>query len=150
MRTPKPLHLKLRVSGYLAGYLLLTHGLAGWAIFAVLPSSLAIIGGSGLICCAVYYWRRYISFSDPRAVSELKFVDNCWQVLRAGVRDFEAVEWRAVTILHYMVVLQFRCFGGKALNVVVLPDQLDPQSFRRLRVVAGFARLPQRQWFDFR
>ncbi len=150
MRTPKPLHLKLCASRYLASYLLLVHGLAGWTIFAVLPSVLAIIGGIGLVLCGVYYWRRYIRFCDPRAVTELKFVDNCWQALRAGTQYFESVEWRGATILRYIVVLQFRDFEGRALNVVIFPDQLDPQSFRRLRVVAGFARLPPRQLFDFR
>jgi len=141
MRTPKPLLLELKPSRGLAAYLMLVHGLVGGVLLVILPSALAALGLIAAVFSGRYYWRRYIDFAVPEAVPLLKFADNRWQVLCSGAQKFESVEWLDATILRYLVVLRFRDLAGRGVNVCILADQLDPEVFRRLRQVAGFARL---------
>jgi hypothetical protein len=141
MRTPKPLHLNLTPSRWLAAYLLLVHALAVWAILAVIPIPLAILGSFLVLACYLYYWRRFVAFSALRSPLELKFADNCWRVLRFGNQQFESVEWRGATITRYLVVLRLRDTRGRGLNVAVFADQVDSNVFRRLQVIARHARI---------
>ena len=149
MRTPKPLDLKLRPSRYLASYFLLVHSMAAWVLLLILPSLLAVIGLVTVFYSLGHYWRRFVMFTDSRAVAQLKFADNRWQVLRSGAQRFEGMQWRDATILPYMVVLQLSDCNGRSLNIAILADQIDFSSFRRLRVIAGFASMTRRHWFDF-
>ena len=141
MRTPKPLHLELKRSRLLAGYLVLVHGLAAWVLVAVLSNVLIVFALTAVLLSAAYYWRRFLAFKHRNAVSALNFANNHWQVLRVGKTDFEGVKWQDATILSWVVVLRFSDFSGHPLNIAIFGDQLDPQVFRRLRVIAGFAAL---------
>ncbi len=140
MRTPKPLQLDLTPSRWLAGYLLLVHALVVWAMLAVLPVSFAVLGVFVVVASCLYYWRRFVSFLGSQSLAELKFANNCWQVLRRGSQNYENVEWCGATIFPYFVVLLFRDTRGRRLNIAVFADQIDSQSFRRLRVIARHAR----------
>ena len=142
MRTPKPLHLELKPSRCLAAYLAFVHSSVAWVFVAVLPMGWALLGLAFVVLSGLYYWRHAVALSGPRAVTQLLFTANNWRVSRAAL-DSELVEWFDAAFLPYMLVLRFRDRGGRRFSVVIVADQVDPQAFRRLRVIARFARLPK-------
>jgi toxin CptA len=142
MRTPKPLYLELKPSRCLAAYLAFVHSSVAWVFIAILPVGWAVLGLVFVVLSAQYYWRHSVVLTGSRAVTQLLFTANSWRVSRVAALDNELVEWRDAVILPYMLVLRFRDRGGRRFSVVIVADQVDPQTFRRLRVIARFARLP--------
>jgi len=143
MRTPKPLHLELKPSRCLAAYLAVVHGSVAWVFVAILPVGWAVLGLVFVVLSAQYYWRHSVALTGSGAATQLLFTANNWRVSRVAALENELVEWRDAAFLPFLLVLRFRDGRGRNFSVVVAADQLDPQTFRRLRVIARFARLPK-------
>ncbi|WP_373091007.1 protein YgfX [Zhongshania sp.] len=126
----------------MAVYLAFVHGSVGWVFVAILPVGWALLGLSFVAFSALYYWRYSVALRGPRAVTQLLFTANSWRVSRVAALDNELVEWCDAVILPYMLVLRFRDRGGRRFSVLIVADQVAPHTFRRMRVIARFARLP--------
>lgn len=122
--TPSRVRLQIRMAGYLAA------GAAIW--LAVMPLSvqigllvlLAILAGVAML--------RGRAAAEP--VRELSWIgDQASLVLANGQRV--RVQWTGVAVWRYLVVLKFRATDIEwADELVLLPDSIPAQDFRRLKV----------------
>jgi hypothetical protein len=97
----------------------------GW-----LPSLSLIL----LIGCSLLYTLRYYCFKGPGAIRELACSSGDHWILR-GVNDelIKAELDGRCFITNYLIILFFRS-QNKKYHVVILPDSLEPNEFRRLMV----------------
>lgn len=138
-----PLVLEPGVSRYLIIYLLVVHSLALVVLAAPLNTSLlvrlvllVVVGIS-----FIWQWRR-IRVNDPARIVRLVWeTDDDWSlycndstelVARLRPQSYEST---------WLVILHFQLQQGGRRILVILPDMLDRQSFRRLRVRLRQARL---------
>jgi hypothetical protein len=130
----KPLHLNRKPSRLFAGYLVLLHALALLALLQPLALSALAKGGlwSLLICSVGYHLRYFLQQCD---VHNAYWV---WQSGGAWLRDIEEHCYTVVTSRSvntpWFVVVTLACVDQPAQRILVLRDQLDPDTFRRLRV----------------
>lgn len=124
--------LRPRPSRFLLGVLAVLHGAAALAVLVadLLPFLKAVLLIVVLVLLAGA-WRR------ERAANTLWVAerDEDWW-LRAGARRGRA-QLVGRRVWRYLVVLDFRCEGGGRRwrqRVVVLPDAVPPDTFRRLRI----------------
>ena len=117
-------------------FLALSHG----AALAVLPfCGLPPLPCFALALGVVLSWlrtrRREVLRREPEAIQALVWVDgNRWRLtLRSGDETGAALR-PFVFMQPWLVILHFRRDDGRAARLVLLPDMLDADSFRRLRV----------------
>ncbi|RMD71251.1 MAG: hypothetical protein D6819_02210 [Gammaproteobacteria bacterium] len=134
-RGSERLHLRLRPSRLLALVLLLLHGGALLALAPLpWPPWLVLLVSAGVIASLFHSLRRYALLLDPASVVELLWEeDGSWHLLTAQGEEVRARLAGAASYAH-LVVLSFRLEGDGGRAVVILPDALDVQSFRRLRM----------------
>jgi hypothetical protein len=131
-----PLHLEPGVSRRLEGFLALSHG----AALAVLPfSGLPPLPVAALALSVVLSWlrsrRRDVLRRDRDAIASLIWESgNRWRlILRCG-DEIGGVLRPVVFLQAWLVILHFRRDDGRTARLVLLPDMLDGETFRRLRV----------------
>jgi hypothetical protein len=131
-----PLLLEPGVSRRLGGLLALSHG----AALAVLPfSGLPPLPAAALALSVVLSWlrshRRDVLRRDPDAIASLIWEsgNRCRLLLRSG-EEIGAVLRPFGFLQPWLVILHFRRDDGRAARLVLLPDMLDRETFRRLRV----------------
>jgi toxin CptA len=132
-----PLSLSLRPSYYLATAFVLAHVLAGAAIAGIGPPFPVTIGSWFAIAAncgfAVY---RFALLRSARSIVgfELREKGEATFVERGG-RAHEGHVSGSSFVAPYLTVLNFRANEGRAVrHALILPDSLDPDEFRRLRV----------------
>jgi hypothetical protein len=114
----------------------LSHG----AALAVLPfCGLPPLPVAALALGVVLSWlrirRRELRRRDPGAIEMLVWEEgNRWRLTLHGGVETGAVLRPFVFLKPWLVILHFRCDDGRAARLVLLPDMLDADSFRRLRV----------------
>ncbi len=140
-----PLVLEPGVSRYLNIYLVVVHALALVVIAVPMNLPLAVRLGIAvaIVCSFIRQWRRTRQHAPARIRRLVWEVDDDWNVwcndsteTVAQLRP-ESYESTWLVILH----LQLNQ-GGKRI-LLLLPDMLDRQSFRRLRVRLRQARLAE-------
>lgn len=135
-----PLVLEPRRSRYLLIYLLLVHALA--LLVVVLPLNLPVLLRFGIAAAVL------ISFVWQVSRVSLRYLiwetDGDWQLQEAGGKKIIVRLCPATYVSPILVVLRFQLQSGGTRSVVLLPDMLDRQSFRRLRVRLYQARLAER------
>jgi hypothetical protein len=134
--------VKLAPSRWLATWLLSTHGGAG-ALIAVLspqaPWLAVLLLPVGVSLAAA--WRRHYRLEDPREIVGLGQRGG-WTLERRDGRRFAADLDGSQWLSAWLVVLTFRSRASRArYRVLVLPDQVDEWSFRRLIRTVRWQRL---------
>lgn len=136
-RYAAPLRLELRRSRRLALYLIATHA-GALALIPLLP--LGALTGTLLaaliaLSLAREYPARVLLRGDRAVVALVWTAEGDWRLLERGGRTREC-RLRPGSFRHpLLTVLGFG--GGRRCAVVLLPDSLDRDSFRRLRVRLG-------------
>lgn len=130
------LHLELRPSRWLIAYILLAHGLGlglVWAPSLAWPLTLTL---SALVVLSLWHnltlygWRKH-----PRAVAAIRLhADFSVEAQVAG-------QWQSCVLAAssyvgtYLLILQLRSSAWYwPCTVIVLPDNLDADLFRRVRI----------------
>jgi hypothetical protein len=132
-----PLVLEPGHSRYLIGYLVVIHALALAVLVAPLNLSLAlrvILTGVVVISFIWQMTRR----RPHRLIWE---ADGEWQLLYGNGNEYTGQLRPDSYVSTLLVILRFRLEQGGRCTVVMLPDMLDSESFRRLRVRLHQARL---------
>lgn len=135
--TAVPLHIRIEPSRFLAGLLILVHALAAALLYPLalpemlklaLAAAIAVSGVHSVMKTALLKWRNAIVALE---------IDNEGMALR----ERNAEQWRPCRVLgttfvsSYLTVLNLRLLkGGAVRHVVMLPDNVDQDDFRRLRV----------------
>ena len=131
-----PLHLDIASSRMLGGWVILVHAMP-ILLLPVLPTggwvSLAI--SSTLLFSLVRSWRLYVSRHHPDAVCSMVWGDGkgCLLGLQSGGQEEVSMRAQAF-ILPWLVILHFNSRRRYMRHLVLLPDMLDRQVFRKLRV----------------
>jgi len=131
-----PLRLEPGVSRRLDGFLVLSHA----AALAVLPfSGLPPLPVAALLLSVLLSWlisrRRDVRRDDPQAIASLVWeADNRWRLMLRSGEETGAVLRPFVFMQPWLVILHFRRDDGRRARLLLLPDMLDRDTFRRLRV----------------
>ncbi len=124
----------LRPSRWLAAAVIVAHCAALAAAVACLPAAAAGIAGAGVVLSAIAHVRAALH-QTPLAVAGVD-LDADGAVAIAGPQG----EWSAASLRNaavpaaWLAVLSLRDARGLRRTAVVLPDALDPDAFRRLRM----------------
>lgn len=132
------LRMELGRSRWLAGLLAGIHLGAFFLLMTLVPPlwvialSAAILIASAAHAILLHAWQRL-----PRSVTGLEISDDCKLMLRdanGGWREAALLPSSFVT--PYLTILNFRhADERRARSVVILPDRVQPDLFRRLRVL---------------
>ena len=131
-----PLHLEIGPSRLLGRWVMLVHGVplllwpvlqpAGWLILAV---------ASTLLFSLTRSWQLQVSRHHPDAVCSMMWGEDtgCLLGLHSGEQEKVSLCAQAF-ILPWLVILHFNNRQGRKKYLVLLPDMVDREVFRRLRV----------------
>jgi len=131
-----PLHLDIGPSRLLGRGVILVHGVpllmwpvlqsGGWLLLAV---------ASTLLFSLVKSWRLQVSRHHPDAVCSMVWGEenDCLLGLHSGEQEEVSMHTRAF-ILPWLVILHFNSRRRHMRHLVLLPDMLDREVFRKLRV----------------
>lgn len=132
-----PLRLELRRSRRLALYLLAVHA-GALALIPALPLAAPaawLLAGLVLLCLLRSYAGRVLMRGGHDVVALVWERDGAWRLLERGGRE-PVCRLRPDSYVHpLLTVLNFT--GERRGAVVLLPDSLDADTFRRLRVRLG-------------
>lgn len=137
------LQVQLRPSRALAIAIVVGHLLALAAAFAGLPPVAAGIAAAGLALSLAHYW-RWATHRAPSSVAALELGSD-GRLAVAG----PAGAWRPAALRHaavpagWLAILILRDGSGSSRGAVILPDALDPEPFRRLRVMLRWRATPE-------
>jgi len=138
-----PLVLEPGISRYLILYLVVIHTLALAVVAAPLNIPLALRLGIALVIVLSFIWQWYRNREhDPAGIHRLVWeVDDDWTLWCNDstelVGQLRPDSYESI----WLVILRLQLQQGGRRTVVILPDMLDRQSFRRLRVRLRQARL---------
>ena len=95
----------------------------------------ALLAGLVLLFSYLRNRRRYCSGDDPDAVRALVWgpADKVQLTLACGRRETASL-LPQVFVQHWLVILHLSQNMNRSRHLIVLPDMLDTESFRRLRV----------------
>ena len=103
--------------------------------FAMLPAWTIPPVAAAVLFSLWWCWPRYASRRSKAAIRSFTWQEGCsCEIERAGGDITPATLAPRAFILPWLVILYFRQSGYWQYNLVVLPDMLDSESFRRLRV----------------
>jgi len=133
-----PLHLKRKPSRLLASYLLLVHLLALLALIQALavPPLLRLTAFGLVLLSVVYQSRRYRRQQDVASGYWICYADGSWRY--SGEEANYVLRAAGCVNTPWFVVLTFSGAGGEQRRLLLLCDQIDADSFRRLRVRLKF------------
>lgn len=135
--TAKMLKIQLGPSKILAGILILAHGI-GWISICLIPLHLALLGVLSLpFVFSLFYflgrdaWRRL-----PHSIIMFEINADCsCRYLDYQGRWHAAVIVPTILVNPWLSVLTLRINNRRHLRyIVVLPDAVEPDAFRQLRV----------------
>ena len=131
-----PLRLEPGVSPRLGMFLALTHGAALAVLpFCGLPPLPCFALALGVALSYLRSRRREVQRRDPDSIQALVWEDgNRWRLTLRSGDETDASLRPFVFLQPWLVILHFRRDDGRAARLVLLPDMLDADSFRRLRV----------------
>ncbi len=131
-----PLQLIPYYSKQLAGYLLTTHFVALFVISALIkPGGLALALAALTLFSLIHSCRRHLSYRGKNVIRSAELDrQNEWLLQQADGEEC-AAELQPNSYIHpRLCVLNFRNEYGKRQSLIVLPDGIDGEHFRRLRV----------------
>jgi hypothetical protein len=134
------LRLELAPSAFLAISILLLHASAALCALAVMP------GAPGLAIALLLFalgivaaWNRAL-LRSPSSVRALELVGNQLEVELAGGDRFPAELAQRRYVTRFMVTLPLRRPARR--TILITPDMLGADSFRRLRIWALWGKFP--------
>lgn len=134
--TATTLSVSLQPSRYLAGVLGCAHVLVCGLLWLMpLPVAIALSGTGIVGASLVYYLRRDALLSAPGAVIQVKLSEEMvgTLILRGG--EHITGKLTGNTFIHPgLTVLDFAISRFLTRSVVILPDAIEPDIFRQLRV----------------
>ena len=140
-----PLVLEPGVSRYLISYLVVIHGLALAVVAAPLnmPTVFRFALAVVIVISFIWQWRR-TRLNDPARIYRLMWeVDDDWTLWCNDSSEFVGQLRPESYESTWLVILRLQLQQGGRRTVVILPDMLDRQSFRRLRVRLRQTRLAE-------
>jgi toxin CptA len=130
------LSITLRISDLLALFLVVMHALAFVSVWLVLPLAAKIGAAVVLMLSLVLTLRRHVWRTGKQAIRAIRLSGECDVAVQG-----QDSEWQEVVLLpssfvsDYLTVLNLRLEGEKlARHVVILPDAIDAEQFRQMRV----------------
>ncbi len=120
----------------MATWLLLVHtGAILMLPFAALPLPATLAVAAGILVSLAWYWPRHASRTAPACIRTLSWnADGTCHLQRQDGGACLATLRRQAFVQPWLVILQLREAGYLCRYLVIVPDMLDPASFRRLRV----------------
>ncbi len=135
-RARPPLRIRPRPSRSLAAFVALAYG-ATLSLVFVIPlgwywrALLAVVVLSGLS----YAFLAQVLYLVPRAVREAAWAsDGTWTLTLVSGKRIEARLLPSTYVTERLLVLNFRCGSWQHRALVLLPDALEGELLRRLRV----------------
>ncbi|MFW1678442.1 protein YgfX [Pontibacter sp. JAM-7] len=137
--------IRLTPSRFAAGLHLLFHLLAAYAVVVTrLPPVGKGVLLMGICVLALYSWRKDVSLSASHAITSLRWLpDQGLMVLGCNSgRSCQAEAIRASLVTPFLVLFAVSVPGQLLpLTVFIFKDSCSQDTFRRLRVLARFAKL---------
>ncbi len=123
-------------SHWLALCIFLGHLLATGALLLIpIPIFASYFLVTVLILSAIYYWLQYAQLALAGSWLGLRLEDDCIILIKRNGDEFIGKLLESSFISPHLVILQVALPGSRfKQNVVLLPDSMDPESFRKLRV----------------
>ncbi|MDH3948680.1 MAG: hypothetical protein OEU74_06940 [Gammaproteobacteria bacterium] len=140
-----PLVLEPGVSRYLISYLIVIHSLALVVVAAPLnlPAIFRFTLAVVIVISFVWQWRR-TRLNDPAHIYRLVWeADDDWTLWCNDSTELVGQLRPESYESTWLVILRLQLQQGGRRTIVILPDMLDRQSFRRLRVRLRQARLAE-------
>ena len=137
------LRVQLRPSRALVIAVVVGHLLALAAAVAGLPPVAVAFAATGLALSLVHYW-RWATHRAPSSVAALELGSD-GRLAVAG----PAAAWHPAVLRHaavpagWLAILVARDGAGRSRSAVILPDALEPEAFRRLRVMLRWRDNPE-------
>ncbi len=130
-----PIRLKLRSSRWLTIGLLTTHfGAMGILIPLDLALWAKLVAVFVLTGSLIHSLRQYVLRFSPSSLEELQLnADGEWLLTNAQGETHLAELLPGAFVHPWLIALRFKV-EGRTQPVVLLPDQADPDTLRRLRV----------------
>jgi hypothetical protein len=136
-RYAAPLRLEPRRSRRLAIGLAAAHG-GALVLLPLLPLGAFVAAALGGLIILSWSWNHVLHVArraDRSLVSLVWLADGEWRLTeRGGATRTGRLRWDSY-VHPWLTVLNFT--GARRCSVVLLPDSLDPETFRRLRVRLG-------------
>ncbi len=129
------LNVTLEPSRALTTLLLVAHAASG-ILLAILPLPIGFkaVGIAVIVIAAWHYVRRYGLLNTRSAIRELRLLsEGKLEILRG---DWQSAKVVGEQFIHPMLTI-IRCraeSSRRPIAIVILPDMLDAESFRALRV----------------
>jgi toxin CptA len=128
------LRVELGPSRWLAAAVIVAHAAALTAALGGLPAASAAIVAAGLVLSAFEHVRRALGRS-PLAVAALELDAGGGVAVADPASDWTPARLvDAAVPAHWLAVVRLRDAAGRRRTVVVLPDAVGAEPFRRLRV----------------
>jgi len=140
-----PLVLEPGVSRYLISYLVVIHGLALAVVAAPLnmPAVFRVALAVVIVISFIWQWRR-TRLNNPARIYRLMWeVDDDWTLWCNDSSEIVGQLRPESYESTWLVILRLQLQQGGRRTIVILPDMLDRQSFRRLRVRLRQTRLAE-------
>ncbi|MGH8710945.1 MAG: protein YgfX [Burkholderiales bacterium] len=132
------LNIRLKPSGYLTLLLSAAHIIAIGLVLALpLPIGLKLV--TTLVFCVslVFYLKRNARLAAPNSIIALEMMEDCACAIetRSGKR-LDCILLPTSYVSASLTILNLKADGEMlARHVVILPDSINPEDFRKLRVL---------------
>jgi toxin CptA len=124
----------LRPSRSLAAAVIVSHAAALGAVVFTLPTVAAMVAGAGVALSALEHLRQALH-RTPLSVVGLEFGADAKVAVAGPAGEWSVATLKSVAVpAPWLAVATMRDSAGQRRAVVVLPDAIDPEAFRRLRV----------------
>lgn len=135
-RFAEPLYLQVKPSRILAGFLVLAHAAAALALTYTDMNASGRILLSLMIAASLYHnLRVHVLLNAPRSLLRLVWeASGKWRVWDAFGREHEARLTPGFFVNPKLVILNLQLKGLGRRAVLLLPDSLEDEALRRLRV----------------
>ncbi len=142
-RSEPPLHIEPRSSRQLALALLLLHGAAMVAVVNLVMPIWGLAALAGSVVVSLYYTiNTHVLGRGQRSVCALVWdAEGDWTVTSCGGQQWAARLMPGSYVHQRLMVLNFALESSGHRAVVLLPDSLDRNTFRRLLVRLRLERL---------
>jgi hypothetical protein len=128
------LRVRLRPSRTLAAAIASAHLAALAAALVALPGAAAGVAAAGVVLSAIAQVRLALH-RVPHAVAGLELAADGGAAVAGPAGDWSAARLRSVAVpAPWLAVVTLRDASGRHRAAVVLPDSLDREAFRRLRI----------------
>lgn len=133
-RFAAPLRIKLRRSRLLTGFILTTHGGAVVLLLISLPIWAGLLLSTGVIASLVLTLNRHVLMRGPQAFTELNWdSEGNWTLIDLDGKTHRARLLGSTYVYVSLVILNFEV-NRRNRSVILLPDAIDKETLRRLRV----------------